>query len=941
MTFRDLFELPAPRNAQVEAAINVDFTGGLIDPGTLEPLVVQNGVRDCLNVDFLRGGGVKRRQPFKWVAEFGINWNWSDRNPPVEYRQDNLISFFFQASGSSETNHQAGLYELQMSDPPLVVNHDTQLGTAQVVHFGAQVGGLVYLAKWNQNFYSFDGTTWTEIVNPDGDNLVHTGTVDLSQYHLRGMPAPRGPVAVWDGRLWIAGPTRNVENGSYVWHSGAKEYDWTPTSGTTATAQNDMVMFSFPFGLREEEGPRDFHEDFAYRFQGQGNESDSVDALVPVEGAMYVFLEKGIHRLSPYFGEPSTVYYTNTQLSDSLGVAGPNAYVTVGAEVWFWDSLEGLHQITADGQIVNHMGKMQGLVQRMAESDPRYVEWVALGYINGRVWCSVNDGTNLPSKTYVYDPVIQAWTKYDAGFLCFFEYRRAPGSVAGQYESRNGHFGVLCDYAGNEEKVVVELEAFTDDAEDEPGDLVNYLGVTYVEEDFTATTTGDLSDNNLSTDEGGGGWLGSEASFDYNASGEGVECTLTGTNKIAVVETSGREDVVVEATMVLARGATDAEWQGVTLRGVGTGAVDQLTLKFDGTGADPDLVLRDGGNAGTLLDTWDMSATLATQPTDGDTVKLVVECLGDVISLRELWVNGVREVAEEPLFSYTLTGATATAHGAGSGADRYGIYSHEQATGTGERFEYFRVTDFVPTVATALEPMESYVVTSWFDADFPEVEKDWRGVEFFFMTQPDQLVDVKTYVDYDPVWVAGEFELETVNPAVYEGALPSYPTYTETNVDDVVTLEVEFTSTTTIERTDAGGWYERDGWAAGKQFTLTGTNAGTYTVTSIAGSVITTTGTSFTLTTETVTATPLTAREDAAIMYGEAEHVDATSNVPLPEAVRVRRSFQGRALSLRIEPQANGDAANYAAILNSGSTYQQHWALNRFTVYFSRKGLRA
>jgi len=207
----------------------------------------------------------------------------------------------------------------------------------------------------------------------------------------------------------------------------------------------------------------------------------------------------------------------------------------------------------------------------------------------------------------------------------------------------------------------------------------------YVEEDFTLTTTGDLSGNNLAVDELGGGWVGSASDFAYDASGGGVS-VAAGTIRVTWVQTDGREDVQVTGATVLVRGSSDNRWVGWGLRGIGTSASSGLVLKFYGATTSPDLVLIDGAFNATIIKTWDLSG-LTTPPVDGDTVVVVARCSGNDVTLVSLQVNGgaVQAIGE----TYTLTGATATAHGASSGADYYGLVAGRP--GTGSFYEDFKV----------------------------------------------------------------------------------------------------------------------------------------------------------------------------------------------------------------------------------------------------------
>lgn len=208
----------------------------------------------------------------------------------------------------------------------------------------------------------------------------------------------------------------------------------------------------------------------------------------------------------------------------------------------------------------------------------------------------------------------------------------------------------------------------------------------YVEEDFTATTTGDLTTNNLTVDELSGGWLGDGVAFVYQVDGSGVESSATAVRSVAV-ETAGREDVQVTALVVIERRGTGlVKWNGIVLRATGSGRTDGLSVAFSGDTTDPDLTLYDGDVDGTVLKTWDLSALLTTQPVESDTVSLVMVCDGDNITFYSVAVNGGSvEVVDDV---YTLTGAVATSHGAGSGADWYGLMGGKSDV---DRTKYFKV----------------------------------------------------------------------------------------------------------------------------------------------------------------------------------------------------------------------------------------------------------
>lgn len=206
----------------------------------------------------------------------------------------------------------------------------------------------------------------------------------------------------------------------------------------------------------------------------------------------------------------------------------------------------------------------------------------------------------------------------------------------------------------------------------------------YVEEDFTLTTTGDLSDNNLAVDELSGGWVASASAFAYSADGSGVECTSTSANLLTKIQTDGREDVRVTCTLVANRNGNNAFWQGFCFRsGSSTARTDTLFVRLEGE-TNVNLVLKDNT---TTLKTWNLSVLLGAAL--GDHLVVVIDCSGNDITLVSVDVNGAGPTAVDD--TYTLSGAAATAHGAGSGADYYGIYSNDRSVSSSERFEYFKV----------------------------------------------------------------------------------------------------------------------------------------------------------------------------------------------------------------------------------------------------------
>ena len=208
---------------------------------------------------------------------------------------------------------------------------------------------------------------------------------------------------------------------------------------------------------------------------------------------------------------------------------------------------------------------------------------------------------------------------------------------------------------------------------------------TYFEHDLTGPTSGAIAGETPDVDESAAGWDAVLGGFVFAADGTGVFCDSTSA-AVAIFNTTDRENVRYTLTFVPIRGASDSRYAAGWLRGVSSGQADGLLVRPN-TDVD-DLQLVDPGVV--TVGSWDLSALMSSPPTAGDELTIVVDCNGNSITLVSVSVNGA--AAETVNSTLTLTGATTTAHGAGSGADRYGIYSNDRiASDNGERFSYIKV----------------------------------------------------------------------------------------------------------------------------------------------------------------------------------------------------------------------------------------------------------
>ena len=116
---------------------------------------------------------------------------------------------------------------------------------------------------------------------------------------------------------------------------------------------------------------------------------------------------------------------------------------------------------------------------------------------------------------------------------------------------------------------------------------------------------------------------------------------------------------------------------------------------LNGSGTDPNYLVIDGiaNGSGTTLHTFDLSALMTTPPDDGNIITAVWDIEGDDITLVSIQISG--SSAETINSTYTLTGGAATAHGSGSGAHQFGLYTNTKNAGSLDLWEAFK-TEAVP-----------------------------------------------------------------------------------------------------------------------------------------------------------------------------------------------------------------------------------------------------
>lgn len=398
------------RSPALEAEVQIDFTGGLVErPGSKE--IETNQVRGALNVDFYPEGGLGRRRPFNWrVTPLATG---AQDQAIVEYRRPDGVSFFMR-------NTAYELIEVRMVNPVFqIVNHGVVLNGFEPIR-GVQVGDLLYLVSTGP-WKIWDGTNF---LDPRFGTHSSATIPDFSTYELLGIPVTTGgDIQEWNGRLWQAAPAPPVQGGAYT-YTGTDPAVFTPAGGLVNEPQPESVWFSYPFGIRDREGPEDWYELHILRLDESSG--DSVVALTPFADRLYAFMRNSVHSISPHYEEPAALLYTTDRVASSVGAVGQYATAATGTGLWFFDGREGLHEIRADGAVVSHGDPVKGLMSRLNRS---HIDRVVVAEIESRIWVSVPTGTStVNNETYVYDPRIAAWTRYSVGFENFF--RQEPVTSA-------------------------------------------------------------------------------------------------------------------------------------------------------------------------------------------------------------------------------------------------------------------------------------------------------------------------------------------------------------------------------------------------------------------------------------------------------------------------------------------------------------------------------
>jgi len=425
--FPSLFETRRPQPRPVEAAIQVDFTGG-INPCSNETKLAPTEVKEACNVDFLTDGGICRRNAFH---PFGADFLSEPCSDPICYEDaEGNSHFIVELENGSIVDIVNGPIIGYFSNDQS--SYTSSLGwnlPGDCKLTGCEVCGNLYVTK-GDGWYRWDGTTLVPVDKGfREDQFEDTELPNFAQFCQTGIPCGQECI-VWDSRFWVARTTirrplteptfDQDEKGNQVKTGEEPLLDATGCQVYEEEYDCSGLYYSFAFGPGDQEGPEDFFAEWNYRLKTSGN--DCIVKMVAAGTRMYVFQQNSITMFEPFFGEPSTIPYQLFSYSTGVGAAGSKACCVDGNGIWFFDAEQGLMRINPEGQLETHFDKMRCiLTDGTLDQDQT---GAAVGCCNGRVWLSLKTmGAERNDVTYVYNPQIGAWTLYKQGFICFKDYQ--------------------------------------------------------------------------------------------------------------------------------------------------------------------------------------------------------------------------------------------------------------------------------------------------------------------------------------------------------------------------------------------------------------------------------------------------------------------------------------------------------------------------------------
>lgn len=354
-------------DSQIERLDQIDFTGGLnLNPEQFK--LAENETPDCMDVDFGRYGGMRQRKAIDIFPTYLYRPGY--RAMPI-WTDGTDVKAICSFGSSPSLNMVA-------------VDLNANTHSASLLFTGT----IAYQARGEM----YDSKLWVNLIDPAGT----TGFVRT--YNGSTLTALSDAVGSFD-------PDYNTPSGTkYIRHAvSCFQHDrmWVGYTNESSTDYENRVRFSFAGD------PGSWLEDDFIDIE-VGKNGDEIVAIRALGDHVLVFKRSSIHMIAGYDQDSFQVI----TLTDGIGAVSQEATAVGLGHCWFFDPDQGLMSIDPSGSIQNHYRQLQPLLDdgTLDASTAAHV-----GIVLDRVFAFV-DGQDY---TYVYDPVIQAWTRYDETLTSF------------------------------------------------------------------------------------------------------------------------------------------------------------------------------------------------------------------------------------------------------------------------------------------------------------------------------------------------------------------------------------------------------------------------------------------------------------------------------------------------------------------------------------------
>lgn len=262
--------------------------------------------------------------------------------------------------------------------------------------------------------------------------------VNYKLYYCNGTDAVR----VWDGTNAVATLTTSWNsdyttpaNGNFpkckfmaVWHGRA----WALHTKEGSDVHGCRVRSSHP--LKNGSGEQDWKE-LDYNDLDLGKDGGNITGCKVAGAGFYIFKNHHVYEVTGWDWDTSgSNLFTFTPLDTKVGAVSSRAIVGHGSDVYFWDARAGACRITEntntmarDMYVERLMAPIDGLLKLKRIPDSRMNE-VAVGVVGDRIHYTVpwDDGSK---RTLVFDTLLGTWTIYDIAMSAYEDFRPTVGTA--------------------------------------------------------------------------------------------------------------------------------------------------------------------------------------------------------------------------------------------------------------------------------------------------------------------------------------------------------------------------------------------------------------------------------------------------------------------------------------------------------------------------------